>query len=91
MALAGSLIGAIVGMVIGLPIPLVGSVVATVLLASVGALIGATLGERSQGRSFDESWRIGQGAFWGRPFGTLGKAGVGAVMIAVVAGRDGHE
>jgi hypothetical protein len=84
MALVGSFIGAIVGVVIGLPIPLVGSIVAAVLLASVGALIGAMLGERGHGRSFGESWRIGKGAFWGRLFGTLGKTGIGAIMIAVV-------
>jgi len=84
MALVGSFIGAIAGMVVGLPIPLVGSLVAAVLLAGVGALIGAFLGERGQGRSFGESWRIGKGAFWGRLFGTLGKTGMGAIMVAVV-------
>ena len=84
MALVGSFVGAMVGMVVGLPIPVVGSVVASVLLASVGALVGAILGERGQGRSCRENWRIGKGAFWGRMLGTLGKTGIGAIMIAVV-------
>jgi uncharacterized protein len=84
MALVGSLIGGMVGLVVGLPIPLIGSVVAAVLFASIGALIGAILAEQSHRRSVDESWRIGKGAFWGRLLGTLGKTGIGAIMIVVV-------
>jgi hypothetical protein len=31
------------------------------------------------------SWRVGHAAFWGRLFGTLSKAAIGAVMVVVAA------
>lgn len=82
-ALVGSLAGAMVGLVVGAPIPVVGSLIAAVLLAGVGALIGAMLGEQGKGRGFDESWKIGKAAFWGRLLGTAAKTVLGAVMVAV--------
>jgi len=85
MALGGSILGAVLGTMIGLPIPVVGPVIATLLFASLGALAGAMLGEQQSGRSWRESWNIGQAAFWGRLFGTLGKVLVGSVMVVVVA------
>ena len=71
-------------MFVGAPIPVIGQLVAAVLLAALGALGGAVLGERWKGRDFDESFRVGEAAFWSRMVGTLGKSLVGAVMLAVV-------
>jgi uncharacterized protein YqgC (DUF456 family) len=83
LALVGSLVGAVTGVFVGLPIPIVGSIVAALLFAGMGATIGAMLGEFTKGRSIDDSWKVGQAAFWGRLFGTLAKTMVGAVMVGV--------
>jgi hypothetical protein len=83
LALLGSMTGGIVGIFVGLPIPLVGPILAAVLFAGLGALGGAVLGETWKGRDWDQSWRAGKGAFWGRLLGTLGKILVGSVMVAV--------
>ena len=80
-ALLGSLAGGIVGLFVGLPIPIVGPIIGAVLLAGVGAFAGAVLGEQWKGRSFDDSWRVGKAAFWGRLLGTLAKTAIGAVMV----------
>lgn len=83
LALVGSMIGAIVGAVVGVPIPVVGSIVAALLFGSLGAMGGAMLGEHWKGRTADEGFQVGQAAFWGRLWGTLGKLMCGAVMLAV--------
>lgn len=83
LAIAGSLIGAIIGAFVGLPIPVFGSLIGILFFASLGALAGAMLGEQWKGRTFDESWNVGRGAFWGRLWGSLGKIGVGVVMVVV--------
>jgi uncharacterized protein YqgC (DUF456 family) len=85
LALAGSIVGGIVGLFVGLPIPVLGPVLAALLFASLGALAGAVAGERWRGRTWTDSWSIGKAAFRGRLVGTLAKAAVGLVMIAVVA------
>lgn len=84
MALVGSLLGGGVGLFVGLPIPLVGSLAAAVLFAGFGALLGAIWGERSAGREFGASWKIGKAAFWGRLLGTAAKSAIGAVMVVIV-------
>jgi len=86
LSLLGSLIGGFVGMFVGvaIPIPVVGVVVGVLFFASLGALVGAVMGEQWKGRDMEESLRIGNAAFWSRLAGTLGKIGVGAVMIAVL-------
>ncbi len=87
LSLVGSMIGGFVGIFVGgvlIPIPIVGSVVGVLVCASLGALVGAVLGEQWKGRDMEESMRVGQAAFWSRLAGTLGKVGVGAVMIAVL-------
>ena len=81
LALVGSLAGGIVGLFVGLPIPVVGPIVGAMLLAGAGAFAGAVLGEQWKGRSFDDSWRIGKAAFWGRLLGTVVKTAIGAVMV----------
>lgn len=82
LAIVGSIAGSIIGAMVGLPIPIVGSVIAAILFAALGALIGAVLGEQWKGRDAQTSWQIGQAAFWGRLFGTLGKIVVGSAMVA---------
>lgn len=83
LAIVGSMAGAVAGAMIGLPIPVVGSVVAAIAFAGVGAMLGAMLGETWKGRSLGQSWKVGQGAFWGRMLGTLAKTIVGSAMVAV--------
>ncbi|WP_231616026.1 DUF456 domain-containing protein [Novipirellula artificiosorum] len=86
-AVIGSMIGALTGAMVGLPVPVVGSVLAAILFAGLGATSGAIYGEWTDGRSWKESWAIGQAAFWGRTFGTLGKFIAGfAVVLAAVLG-----
>ena len=86
-AIMGSVAGALLGAVVGVPVPVIGQLVAAVLFGGLGATAGAMYGEWSNGRSWKESWAIGQAAFWGRTFGTLGKtlAGVFVVLMVVVA------
>lgn len=84
LALVGSVVGAMVGMFVGIPIPFVGSLFAALLFGGLGALLGAMLGESWKGRSFDQSWQVGQAAFWARMIGALAKVMIGAVMVGVV-------
>ena len=83
LALAGSLVGGIAGLFFGTPIPVVGPLLVAVLLAGAGAFIGAVLGERWKGRGFDDAWKVGKAAFWGRLLGTVAKAVIGAAMVGV--------
>ncbi len=83
LALLGSLGGSILGLFVGLPIPIIGPLVGVLVLASLGAMAGALVGESWKGRSLAESWKVGEAAFWGRLFGTLGKLMIGAVMVAL--------
>ena len=85
LALFGSMAGGIVGLFVGIPIPIVGSIVAALVFAGAGALAGAMVGELWKGRNLPGSWEIGKAAFWGRIFGTLAKAAVGGVMVAVAS------
>jgi uncharacterized protein len=92
LAILGSFVGAVLGAGIGLPIPLIGSVVGVILGACAGALAGAMLGEAWKGRSFDESWHIGQGAFWGRLLGSIAKITIASMMVVTtLAAVVGHR
>ena len=84
LALVGSIVGGLLGAIVGVPIPVVGPIVAALLFASLGAMAGAMLGEHWKGRTMEEGFQVGQAAFWGRLFGTLGKMMFGAVMLVVV-------
>jgi uncharacterized protein YqgC (DUF456 family) len=84
LALLGSLIGSVVGMILGSGVPVVGTVIVGLLGACVGALLGAMLGEYWKGRNLAQVWHVGHAAFWGRFFGTLAKAWLGAAIVAVV-------
>ncbi|MGE0608702.1 MAG: DUF456 family protein [Pirellulales bacterium] len=83
LAVIGSVVGSLGLALVGLPIPVVGPVVAAVLGAALGALGGAMLGEHWKGRTLNESWKVGQGAFWGRLLGTLAKVSIGTAMLVV--------
>jgi len=84
-AMVGSLIGALAGAVIGVPIPVVGSIIAAILFAGLGAMGGAIYGERSEGKEWQETWAVGQAAFWGRTIGTFGKIAAGFAILALTA------
>jgi uncharacterized protein YqgC (DUF456 family) len=84
LAAFGSFVGAMLGAWIGLPIPVVGSLVGVVLFACVGALAGAVLGEWWKGRNWEARWQVGQAAFWGRLFGTVGKVTLGSIIVVVI-------
>jgi uncharacterized protein YqgC (DUF456 family) len=84
LAVGGSLVGAVVGGFLGSWVmPVIGTMVGAVLIAAVGALGGAMLGEGWKGRTLGESWRVGQGAFWGRLLGTAAKLLVATTMVLV--------
>lgn len=85
-SLLGSVFGAILGALLGLPVPVVGQVLAAILFGGLGATAGAIYGEWTSGRPWKESWAIGQSAFWGRTFGTLGKSLVGLVIVLIALG-----
>jgi uncharacterized protein len=82
-AIGGSIAGALVGFFVGVPIPVIGSVVGSLLFGSVGAMAGAILGERSIGKNWNDTFKVGTAAFWGRALGTAGKMAVGLMMIVV--------
>lgn len=84
-AIMGSMGGAIVGAIIGVPVPILGPVIAAILFGGLGATAGAMYGEWTDGRDWKRNWSIGQAAFWGRTFGTLGKVTVGLAMLGWVA------
>jgi len=84
LALCGSMIGGLFGLTVALPIPIIGSVAAALLFGGLGALGGAVLGEQWKGRAIEDSLRVGQSAFWGRLFGTFGKAIVGGLLLLVL-------
>jgi hypothetical protein len=85
LAIVGTVVGSIAGAVLGVPIPVIGSVIGALGGGALGAFAGAYLGETWVGKTPDESFAVGQGAFIGRLLGTIGKLAIGAVMVVVVA------
>lgn len=81
--MAGAIIGGLVGGILGTPIPV--PVVATIIGACLGAFIGAFIVEYSIGRTTDESFKIGFGAFKGRLIGIIVKSAFGVIMLFVAA------
>lgn len=82
-ALIGSFVGALIGAFVGLPIPLLGSMIGVVFFAGLGAMAGAFVGEFSHGKRIKQSFQIGKAAFWGRILGTLSKAFIASIMLAI--------
>lgn len=83
LAIIGSVIGGMIGLGVGVPIPVIGPLIGAVLLAGAGAFVGAILGESWKGRALEESWQVGEAAFWGRLGGSLAKIAVGGLMVIV--------
>jgi len=80
-AMGGSIVGGVAGVFI--PIPVVGSLIGAVVGGALGAFAGAFAGESWKGRSGDERFAISRAAMWGRVLGTVGKLGIGAIMVVV--------
>ncbi len=85
LSLIGAAVGSIGGAVVGFPVPVVGPIIAAVLGGGAGAFGGAYLGEAWKGRTHGERVAVGQMAFVGRVLGTVGKLGVGLLMVVVAA------
>ena len=82
-AVLGSFGGALLGALMGVPIPIIGPIIAAILFAGLGAMAGAIYGERSEGKAWQETWAVGQAAFWGRTLGTFGKIAAGFAILAL--------
>jgi uncharacterized protein len=85
LSLVGGIAGSILGATAGVPIPVIGSMIGALLGGSIGAFAGAYYGEVSSEQSHSISVAVGKAAFMGRLWGTVGKFGVGAVMLGVAA------
>jgi len=85
LAIFGSIGGAILGLFFGnlIPIPIIGPVIASLVLGASGAFAGAVTGERWVGKNWDQSFEVGNAAFWGRLLGTVGKAGCGTIACEI--------
>ena len=84
LAVLGSIPGAILGSIIGSAlVPVVGTLIGVVVFAGLGALGGAMLGEWWKGRKLEESWKVGQSAFWGRVLGSVAKISIASIMLAL--------
>lgn len=83
LSVVGSIAGSLLGATIGLPIPVLGSAFGALLGGAAGAFAGAALGEDWKGRGPDQSLAVGQAAFWGRLWGTVGKTAIGVAMVMV--------
>lgn len=84
LSLVGAIVGSVVGVMVGAPVPFLGSFVMALLGGAGGAFAGAYLGEMWKGRTEAERIAVGQGAFVGKIWGTLGKLASGAVAVAIV-------
>jgi hypothetical protein len=85
LSLIGAAVGSISGAAVGFPVPIVGPILAAIFGGGLGAFGGAYLGEAWKGRAHGERLTVGRMAFVGRVLGTVGKLGVGLLMV-VVAG-----
>ena len=85
LAMAGAMLGSIVGTFFGflIPVPVVGNLIGAVAGGGLGAFLGAYLGEAWKGRSEEQRMAVSTAALVGRMFGTIGKLGIGAIMVVV--------
>jgi uncharacterized protein YqgC (DUF456 family) len=82
-AMGGSILGAILGT--SIPVPLIGNLIGAVLGGAVGAFGGAYTGEYWKGKTERERLAVGTAAMIGRVLGTVGKLGIGAIMVVITA------
>jgi uncharacterized protein YqgC (DUF456 family) len=80
-AMGGSIAGAILG--VAIPIPLVGPLIGAIVGGGLGAFGGAYAGEAWKGKSEEQRLAVSTAAMLGRVFGTVGKLGIGAIMVVV--------
>jgi hypothetical protein len=87
LAVAGAMAGSIVGALLGtaIPVPLIGNLIGAVLGGAIGAFGGAYTGEYWKGKSESERIAVGRAAMIGRVLGTVGKLGIGAIMVVITA------
>src|SRR5262249_21759003 len=85
LAVVGAMVGSIAGGLAGvfIPIPLIGSLIGAVAGGAAGAFAGAYAGESWKGRAGNERLAISRAALVGRLLGTIGKLGIGAIMVVV--------
>ena len=85
LSVVGAALGSIIGAILGtaIPVPVVGNLIGAVAGGALGAFSGAYVGEYWKGRSEEDRIKIGSAAMIGRVLGTVGKLGIGAVMVAV--------
>lgn len=85
LAVAGAMGGSIAGTFLGvmIPVPVVGSLIGAIGGGALGAFGGAYAGEAWKGKSEDERMAVSMAAMAGRVFGTVGKLGIGAIMVVV--------
>ena len=82
-AMGGSIIGAILGTAI--PVPLIGNLIGAVLGGALGAFGGAYTGEYWKGKNESDRLAVSTAAMIGRVLGTVGKLGIGAIMVVITA------
>jgi uncharacterized protein len=86
LSVAGAMAGSIAGTVIMsflIPIPVIGTLIGAVGGGALGAFGGAYAGEAWKGKPDDERMAVSMAAMAGRVFGTVGKLGIGAIMVVV--------
>jgi len=87
LAVGGAMAGSIAGTALGvfIPIPIIGPLIGAVAGGALGAFGGAYAGEAWKGRTESERLAVSRAAMVGRVFGTVGKLGIGAIMVVVTA------
>ncbi len=87
LAVVGAMFGSVAGTFLGvfIPVPVVGPLIGAVAGGALGAFGGAYAGESWKGKTDEERMAVSRAAMIGRVFGTVGKLGIGAIMVVVTA------
>jgi len=87
LSMVGAMLASMAGASLGIfiPVPVVGPLIGAVAGGAIGAFAGAYAGETWKGRSEDERLAVSRAALVGRVFGTVGKLGIGGIMVVVSA------
>ena len=83
LSMVGAMIGSLVGATVLMPVPVVGPILGAIAGGAFGAFGGAYFGETWVGKGGLESFQVSKAALWGRLLGTVGKVGVGIIMVVV--------